>query len=340
MHKCCTSHQTQRSQRRLNGLQLPLNYLQVIGWVVFLVTALFNFVVLIQIQFYELKVVSIIVYVFLYVFHVISHLVALLLDPGEADLRKQDANMLPEFDRTIHAHVIENGRCHLCNINTSSRKTKHCGICNKCVDRFDHHCKWLNNCVGHRNYVAFILCVISALLIALFTAVLCLADIALFFKDSHQLSQVTQHFVNCTQEANLNCSNKYCASSISFLTFLLILCVSGLAVACALLHLLCFHVYISILGVSTYEYIVKNAHTTSLSFRCCTTKLRKLYQVNKRKTGEYTDDKTIYAQNASETEPNVQIFLSTLINDEINKAKKMLLYNSNKIHPNNEDKVS
>ncbi|XP_023947961.2 palmitoyltransferase ZDHHC1-like [Bicyclus anynana] len=342
MHKCCTTLQVQRSRRRLNGLQLPLNYWQVIGWVVFLITASFNLVVLIQIQFYELKLVSIIVYVVLYAFHIISHLAALLLDPGEADLRKQEASTVPEFDRTIHAHVIENGRCHLCNINTSSRKTKHCGICNKCVDGFDHHCKWLNNCVGQRNYTAFILCVISALLISLFTSVLCVTDIVLFFKNPDQLSLMTQQFVNCTQVANVSCDTQYCARSISFVTFLFVLCVSGLAIACALLHLICFHVYLSVLGVSTYEYIIKNPQTTSINFRCCRKKIRQLYLINghKTKTNEIPMEKAVYNQNTSQSESNVQSFLSDLINDEINKAKKIFLYDNNKIHPSNEDGIS
>lgn len=41
--------------------------------------------------------------------------------------------------------------CPTCKVITLPR-SRHCIICNTCVDRFDHHCQWLNNCIGRRNH--------------------------------------------------------------------------------------------------------------------------------------------------------------------------------------------
>ena len=34
-------------------------------------------------------------------------------------------------------------------------KSRHCNICNRCVDRYDHHCPWVNNCIGRTNHSRF-----------------------------------------------------------------------------------------------------------------------------------------------------------------------------------------
>eukprot|EP00826_Nyctotherus_ovalis_P023365 TRINITY_DN1795_c0_g10_i1.p1 TRINITY_DN1795_c0_g10~~TRINITY_DN1795_c0_g10_i1.p1 ORF type:complete len:441 (+),score=81.90 TRINITY_DN1795_c0_g10_i1:575-1897(+) len=76
--------------------------------------------------------------------------------------------------------------CPVCEI-VRSPLTRHCVICNKCVERYDHHCPWIGSCVGVRNHNYFF-----ALLITVFTDFMisiCLsimASIALLFNFNHK----------------------------------------------------------------------------------------------------------------------------------------------------------
>lgn len=63
----------------------------------------------------------------------------------------------PQFQKPPEDDPSQKKRkfCETCKIWRPLRSS-HCKACDCCVEVFDHHCPYLNNCIGKRNYRFFI----------------------------------------------------------------------------------------------------------------------------------------------------------------------------------------
>ncbi|MCO5597223.1 hypothetical protein L7F22_051299 [Adiantum nelumboides] len=75
-------------------------------------------------------------------------------------------------DVIVNGVVVKIKYCDTCMLYRPPR-CSHCSICNNCVDRFDHHCPWVGQCIGRRNYPYFFGFVVTTTLLCFFIFAMC-----------------------------------------------------------------------------------------------------------------------------------------------------------------------
>lgn len=122
---------------------------------------------------------------FLLVMAVFSHLRAMLSDPGfvplstskidfSSDLEKGDPNQKKKSKKEAPA-INEWTVCTKCEVYRPPR-SHHCRTCRRCVRRMDHHCPWINNCVGELNFKYFFLFLVYTGLLCVYGIILIVVD--------------------------------------------------------------------------------------------------------------------------------------------------------------------
>jgi len=96
-----------------------------------------------------------------------------IIPPRPADTASASEVKPSPVGSIVNGISIESKWCFACNVYTPPRG-KHCQYCRCCIERFDHHCKFLSNCIGSRNHRNFVLLIANSFVMALFVLVVML----------------------------------------------------------------------------------------------------------------------------------------------------------------------
>lgn len=169
--------------------------------------------------------------IILFVLTLLHFATASSIDPGIIPrvFENDDDDMAPLYKTVeIRGVNVQMKWCSTCKFYRPPRSS-HCSVCDNCVQNFDHHCPWLGNCIGRRNYRFFywyLVCLTLHMIITFISTLI--------------------YIIIEAQKDQFSVSSKEMVSSIVILVFVFI----SFFFVCGLMS---FHTFLITNGRSTYE---------------------------------------------------------------------------------------
>ncbi|KAL2614108.1 hypothetical protein R1flu_025800 [Riccia fluitans] len=170
------------------------------------------------------------------------YVLAVLKDPGRIP-----SSYMPDLEEAglaLHEVKRKGGDLRYCQKCSHYKppRAHHCRVCKRCVLRMDHHCVWINNCVGHNNYKAFFLFV-------LYVVAACIHSLVLLGLSAIQ-DLASDSELQTTDGREIPVSSSLTSSALVKILCAVVL----LPLLVAVTVLLAWHVYLLLHNKTTIEY--------------------------------------------------------------------------------------
>ncbi|KAL7302363.1 palmitoyltransferase ZDHHC3 [Trichogramma pretiosum] len=129
----------------------------------------------------------------------ISHIKTMFTDPGAVPKGNATKEMIQQMGFVEGQVIFKCPKC--CSIKPE--RAHHCSVCQRCIRKMDHHCPWVNNCVGENNQKYFVLFTFYVAGISLQSLMLCV-----------------QQFTTCVRQEWKDCTTFSPPATVILLLFL------------------------------------------------------------------------------------------------------------------------
>ncbi|KAJ1952001.1 palmitoyltransferase for Vac8p [Dipsacomyces acuminosporus] len=186
-------------------------------------------------------------------------------DSMDAESECSDSNAPLTQEQARRAELVysitvkDNGQprfCLKCNAPKPDR-THHCSICGRCILKMDHHCPWLNNCVGFHTQKAFLLFIFHG---SLYCSTTFVTSVVYFLRD----------FMDLPGDTEINVG------------VIILIILSGVFALC-LLVFTGFHIYLLLSNLTTIESYERNNYKIAHGRRSAHSKYVNLFNVGTKK---------------------------------------------------------